>query len=381
MTRPRLLFLLLLFAAVNASAVPLRFVVTHNGDSGPGSLRAAIESVNNGPCAVSACWISFSFTDAVIALESPLPIVKAYDILIDGGRGIALDGTKLTSGNGLDLNVTARAEVDSLTIRNFPGNGILLRMRVRTSGFDPSPELKVSRCVVERNQRGVNLGPAGGSGSAAVYDSIIAENVRSGLFLSSGSRLLAEWNWIAGNGGSGIFLDNGVGGMTTIAHNVIERNHDFGIAMAPAAGSVRIRLNSIAHNGGGAIDIGLDGPNKEWPWLYGPRQGAVLEAASYDPETNTTTITGTLDDMLNNHCGCFYSYAIALYSNEKAEHGEYAEAETYLGEVKLTAGRFVFTFNGDLRGRYVTALPTRWYNFDFSQIPDTVELSNTVLVQ
>jgi hypothetical protein len=378
--------IVLLLTAATASAAPLRFTVTQAGDSGPGSLREAVETLNAGVCAISACAIGFDLGgQATIALQSPLPAIRAYDVLIDGEREIAIDGGALSAGDGFDLEVRGHAEIAGLTIRNFPGNGILFRLLARTSPFDPLAQLKVLRCVIERNQRGITLGPAGW-GAAQVYESLIADNVRSGIFLwaknergiQSGPELLAEWNWIAGNGASGIFLDDGVQ-KATIAHNVIEGNHDFGVAIAPQARVVRLRLNRIAHNGGGAIDIGLDGPNREWPFLYGPRTSAVLESATYDPAANTTTITGTLDD--GTFCQCFYSYGIALYANDAAEHGEYAEAETFLGETQLIARRFVFTAGGDLRGKYVTALPTRWYLFDFSQIPDTLELSKALLVR
>jgi hypothetical protein len=59
----------------------------------------------------------------------------------------------------------------------------------------------------------------------------------------------------------------------------------------------------------------------------------------------------------------------------------FAAAQNYLGDAQPNGSGFVLTFNGDLRGKYITALATRWVNGVGSDLFDTAELSKAFLVQ
>jgi hypothetical protein len=372
------------------AVLPRRFVVTQSGDSGAGSLRAAFEAVSaDAVCATMPCAIELDILPAedkpVIALQLPLPRIEAHYVLIEGNA--VIDG-RAAGGNGFDFNVAQRAEVYGLTIRNFADNAILLRPRRRVSPFDDTASaLTVTHCVIEHNFRGVNIGP-GWLSDAVIRDNVIRDNVRTAIFDWSEHdpagairpRMRIERNRIAGNGASGIFFGEGSDG-ALILDNVIESNRDFGIAVARGARLVRILANSIVHNGNAAIDLGLDGPTLTFPTPQGDRSAAVIESATYDPATNTTTITGRPSVTPIGICDLCLTHAVSLYANRAAEHGEFAEAETYLGEAEPKGSGFVFTFNGNLRGQYVTALATRWVNGVGSDFFDTGELSKAFLVQ
>jgi len=374
---------------IAGAALYRRFTVNRTADSGDGSLRAAVEALNaDAICADLPCAIDFDIVPSAghtIALQSPLPRITAYDVLVDGGGSMAVDGAAAGNANGLDFD-GVRGEVAGVTIRNFGDNAILLRLRRRATPFDPSPRLVVSNSVIEGNFRGITFGP-GWLGRALISDCKVINNVRSGIFdwsehdpgfpLEPVMRI--ERNRIAGNGASGIFLGEGSDG-ALLDGNVIEGNRDFGVAVARGARSVRLLANSIAHNGHAAIDVGLDGPSPVVASPSGNRDAAVIQSATYDPATNTTTIAGLPSVRPIGVCDFCGTFLVSLYANDAAEHGEYAEAQQYLGEAQPNGLGFVFTFNGDLRGKYITALATRWLNLVGSDLFDTGELSKAVLV-
>ena len=381
---------------IGGAAQYRHFIVTQTGDSGPGSLRAAIEAVNaDATCATLPCAIDFDIVspDAVhqIALRSPLPQINAWDVLVDGttqpSGQIEIDGAGPDSGNGLDFNGALRAEAIGLTLRKFGNNAILIRNRVRQKMFDTTPALFVSHCIIQENFRGIVLSPGWFDGGA-IRDCVISHNIRSGIFDWSehdpGFPLLpvlrVERNTISDNGASGIFLGEGSDG-ALLAGNVIERNRDFGVAVARGAINVRILANSIAHNGNSAIDVGLDGPSSVAPSRFGNRVMPVIASAVYDPATNTTTVRGTPAVTPISTCDLCQTNIVSLYANDAAEHGQYAEAQTYLGDAQPNGNGFVFTYKGDLRGKYLTALDTLWANLVGSNLYVAGELSKAFLVR
>jgi parallel beta-helix repeat protein len=370
-----------------------RFIVTQPGDAGDGSVRAMVEALNADPlCASVPCSIDFDIPSAdgaaTIALQSALPQITGRDVLVDGstqsgtiGR-ITLDGAAV-AGNALDFNVGERAEVYGLTIASFGDNAVLLRQR-RTE----TRQLTVSHCTIEHNLRGINFTP-GYLGTALISDNTLRDNVRSAVFDGSDHNpgvplqppMRIENNVITGNGASGIFLGNGSDG-ALITGNRIEANRDFGIGVGPGAINVRIVGNSIAHNGNLAIDIGLDGPTLLLSQPTGDRSAAVIGTATYDPVTNTTTITGPKPSVVPiGICDLCITHIVSLYANDAAEHGEYAEAQTYLGDAQPNGAGFVLTVKGNLRGKFITALSTRWVNGVGSDLYNTGELSKAFQVR
>jgi hypothetical protein len=315
---------------------------------------------------------------ATIRPQSPLPQITARDVLVTGPA--VLDGAA-TSGNALDFAGAERAEVTGLTIVGFADNAVLLRPRLTESS------LTVTHCDLERNFRGINFAAGGFLEDVIIRDNTLRDHARPAIFDGSDNdpgdslvpRIRIERNRIIGNGASGIFLGERSDG-ALIIDNLIELNHDFGIAVARGAHNVRILQNSIAHNGS-AIDIGLDGPTLLLPTPQGDRSAAVIESARYDPATNTTIISGKPSVTPIGICDLCITHIVSIYANDAAEHGEFAEAQNYLGDAQPDGKGFVFTFNGDLRGKYITALATRWVNGVGSDLFNTGELSKAFLVQ
>jgi len=366
------------------------FAVTQTGDAGAGSLRAAIDALNaDSVCAALPCAIDFDLApDSTIVLQSALPQITAHDVLVDvlGKGSVTLDGAAVR-GNALDFNVAERATVDGLTIANFGDNAILLRTHRPQNFADPFQSFEVTNCVLRHNVRGINVTPGSSIWSSVIRDNLLADNARSAVFVDNDHNLggplvpaiRIERNRITGNGASGIYLGPGSDG-ALLVDNVIEHNHDFGLAVARGAINVRLLPNVIAHNGA-AIDIGLDGPTPSLPEPTGDRSPAVIESARYDPATNTTTISGRPGVTPIGICDLCMTHIVSLYANDAPEHGEYAEAQTYLGEAQPNGAGFVFTFNGDLRDKYVTALVTLWVNGVGSDLFNTAELSKAVLIR
>lgn len=119
------------------------FVVTSGADSGPGTLRAAIENANAaaGPHTIEFAiptsdpgFVPGSTDYWRIALSTPLPVVTQATF-VDGwsqrqppGPGlpiIELDGSALAAGDGLVVG-TSDCVVRGLTVVHFPGSGLAI---------------------------------------------------------------------------------------------------------------------------------------------------------------------------------------------------------------------------------------------------------------
>lgn len=136
----RSLAVLSFIAVFLPAAFAVEFVVTTDADSGPGSLREAIERANATCIDGSECRISgIRDGDLIIRLFSPLPAITACNLLLSAGsnsiytwhRAIELDGSALKTGNGFEVRTACRAGqrgvfITGFAIGGFPENGILL---------------------------------------------------------------------------------------------------------------------------------------------------------------------------------------------------------------------------------------------------------------
>jgi hypothetical protein len=131
-----------------------------------------------------------------------------------------------------------------------------------------------------------------------------------------------------------------------VAGNIITGNHDFGIA-APRHNVVDVQANSIAHNGGGGIDIGLDGRTLETTDSFlGPVIAPHIDSARFDAASGDTIIEGPVPFG-------FSPRTIYLYTNTTLDIDGFAEGERFLGSPQFAAGRFTLRVHEDLRGLYV----------------------------
>lgn len=358
------------------------FPVTTAADAGPGSLRHAIFTINaDRDCNTSwpntPCKAAFRITEPVpeegwytVRLRSPLPALTAWDTGIDGstqtatntlGPKVAIDGSALAFGDGITTDGPApsgRSEIRGLAIGGFPANGILATAR---------SEIRVEECYIGVDPTGRHANPNGSRGIAShllrgtIANNVIGGNGRSGIFflgdLSVGPNIRNNRIGVAahddtpiGNGASGIYIGDFYGAYNypAIEGNVIANNHHFGIGLSPKA-PMLILANSIRDNGGGGIDIGLDGPS-EAAYGVGGVGGVlpvpVILSATY--ANGITTITGysTAGDRRQ----------VLLYANSTLDPGGFAEGEQFLGMTPLKFGgdtAFTFEYHGDLRGKFI----------------------------
>src|SRR5262249_41122753 len=130
-------------ATIAVTRVERAYVVSSAEDSGPGSLRAALDDANRecdrdgGPCRI-LFRIGPSVSGpgyALIRLASPLPAITVTDLALEAGSSspyptpaiptVFLDGRLLETGNGLEIRSAGRFEVSGLAVGGFPENGIL----------------------------------------------------------------------------------------------------------------------------------------------------------------------------------------------------------------------------------------------------------------
>jgi len=336
------------------------YPVTTALDGGPGSFRQAILDTNAECPANIPCRIDFEISEPVpaegwftIAPKSPLPEVVAPDIAIDGerqttisgntnpkGPEVFLDGRGVDTADGLTI-LGARAMVRGLAIGGFPGNGMLVlrsAMLVEDNyiGIDPAGTIPVPNGL-----RGI----MGDGYGAEIRNNVLSHNTRSGVFLWHNANI--HDNRIESNGASGIFL-GGESGFddSVIVNNTITGNHDFGIAV-PHRNLVDVRANSIAHNAGGGIDVGLDGRTLETDDSFvGPVVAPHIESARFDAASGDTIIDGPTPFG-------FSPRTIYLYANTTLDADGFAEGERFLGSPQFAGGRFTLRVHEDLRGLFV----------------------------
>jgi parallel beta-helix repeat protein len=203
-----------------------------------------------------------------------------------------------------------------------------------------------------------------------ITHNVISGNLRSGIYLTAANNTAVTDNRIGVSAGTDDPLPNGASGVffgdtstvstapvsfadpllpVTVEGNVIEFNHDFGVALDPNS-SIQILDNVIAHNRGAAIDLGMDG------LTLGSISGPVapmpaVAAARYDAATGETSIEGTAAATTAiSHLD--YTATVYLYASDSA----LSEGQRFLGTAPTDrAGRFVFRIKSDLRGKYISA--------------------------
>jgi hypothetical protein len=351
-------------------------VVTNSGDAGPGSLRAAIEYVND-TCNTEfiPCRIVFNITEPLpsrgwytILPNTPLPEITATDFEIDGatqtqfsgdtnplGPEIALDGSAVGIGHGLRLGGIGLAVVRHLAIGGFPWDG----MAVSRDSFARS---LISDNYIGTDATGTHPFPNGSRGITFdlpgsefdVKHNLIASNGRSGVFIAGAYSITLEENTISANGAAGVMIGPQATD-TLLLRNVIADNTRFGVAIAPEPNRYSLVDNSITRNGFIGIDRGLDGfsgyESDEQIVTAAKIPPPRLLSASYEPRNNETTIVGTYFEE-NDHWG---TWTMTLFGNTTND----GQGELVLGHAVATNGTFRFVVRGDLRGQFITATGQR----------------------
>ncbi|HWW61316.1 MAG TPA: right-handed parallel beta-helix repeat-containing protein, partial [Thermoanaerobaculia bacterium] len=341
-----------------------RFAVTHNGDGGAGSLRDAIRLLNaDAACINDPCRVDFQTSGIIDVLQSPLPLIAAGEVLLDGESKIEIRGDALEAGEGLQIH-SRNATVRGLAVTGFPFNGVSIQPPI-FGGF--ATFVFENDRIARNGHRGLVV--SGGVFTGIVRDNVFENNRRSGLFVadsqSVGFSLAPVFhvtgNRVVDNGASGMFFGPTSDG-AFVHDNVITGNGDFGVAIGRGARNMRVESNVIAGNGVSAIDIGLDGPNRV----------ATLFSASFDPATGRTTITGAGESI------GYGTLTQTFYASDAP-----GNVRELIGSVASDprTGAFTAVFDRDLRGKYIASITLRTINADGSLLYDTSELSNAVRVE
>ncbi len=298
-----------------ADLIPLSaedLLVTHSGDSGPGSLRQALTYANQN---MGADTIRFAipgtdegysgFGTWSIRPLSPLPVITDGYLLIVGdsqafftgedanpfGPEIEIDGSLAENADGLWINAP-NVEIAHVALNFFSLSGIVVyngdngRIRSCYFGTDPRGEKAagnggagiyfagdtrnffIDTNHISGNQAsGIML--SGNCSDIRISNSTVVGNALEGIHIAGGcdSNEVAA-NWIAGNGRAGVYLLES--DMNTIANNTIGTdenavgvpgNGGAGIYLDHSAGNLAV-LNHIWDNGGDGIR--LEGESARW---------------------------------------------------------------------------------------------------------------------
>ena len=340
-----------------------RATVSNGGDSGPGSLRAAIEETNQ-LCGTRdvLCHIDFSFGEGIPALVEPLtalPALTACHVVMgepNGPRAV-ISGRHVPAGDGLELRApceTASLQMFGITIRDFPRDAIAMT---------------TTRLLALTNVELLSNGARGVSATVPeafvwLNDVVIGANGRSALALFDKGGAQIRNTWI-GIGRDGSELGNGASGIYAaprssridIRDTIIANNSHFGLALGDGARpfihwpTVTITRNILD------VDWQLDGPtlNREDDDI--PNTPRVLNAR-YDAATDSTRVTFAIDEPPQ------HTMDIQLWTSDRVTIFGTAHLDKLAGVKRITAGTptsqpFTIEIRGDLRGLHVSAVQIR----------------------
>jgi hypothetical protein len=294
--------------------VPTVFTVTTLADAGPGSFRQAILDANanvgpdtinfnvgTGPIAILPLTQLDTITDAVVIDGTTQPgFASAPIVQIDGGS--APTGT-----NGLVINAS-NVTVRGLIVNKFAGDGIQVVGPITDVGFFG-------------NYIGLDPAGAGGKGNGA---SGLAIFPLSGVpsTITVGGASLADRNFVGANGQNGIYVGQGVSGVT-ITNNYLgldvagvldAGNNGSGVLCDLGANNVTITNNKIAGNGGDGValnasfNVTISG---NWAGLAVDGKTAVRNDFSGVAMFNgSTSVTVTNNVLSGNGTGVYIGNAI-----------------------------------------------------------------------
>ena len=280
----RLVLLVFLATVFRFSAEAAILVVSNTNDSGPGSLRQAIDDANLAPDHDTIVFNIPGPTPVTIVPASGLPALIA-PTLVDGTTQpgyagqpvVGLVGTSAGTSSGLGLQ-GGNSEVRGLFINRFSGNGIQIQSQsnvVAGCFIGTSPDGTVR---LPNNAAGVAIISArhnrvGGTNSAE--RNILSGN-QTGLWIAGNTATgnVAQGNFIGtditgtislANANNGVLLSapgNTIGGTIAEARNVISGNGQSGVYVNDAFSSnnwVCGNFIGTKVNGASALSNGVDG--------------------------------------------------------------------------------------------------------------------------
>jgi hypothetical protein len=316
-------------AAVAASASPLApsgdtIIVTSTADSGPGTLRQALEDAQSGDT-ITFDTATFPPTLPVtISITSELPHIHVSDLMIDASNaGVILDGSSGPGDwlAGVQIVSSDGNRIQGLKVSNFSGPGIAI------SGD--------AQFNVIGGDRGVGSGPFG-QGNLLSHNAIGVDLSTVGTTLNTVTGNLVGTDSTGeaalGNERSGVWISEGATGNSIGPDNVIAYNGGSGVHVQ-AADSLHntITQNSIHDNGGRGIV------------LQGGANGGRATPAMIEFDLAAGSVAGVT-------CA---KCAVEIFSDSDDEGAIY-EGEVVAG----SGGSFAFEKGASLTGPHVTATTT-----------------------
>lgn len=380
-------------------------VVTNTGDSGAGSLRAAIQAAQSGACS-SPCNIVFNIAGTPgpggVFTIAPLTSLEGLGIgsaaVVDGATQTAFSGDTNPTGPEIVISGANACLVTQQCRGFYIGNGSVVRnvifngwTRASNSGHGVAIMLastnpiaaEVTDNYIGTDPTGMFAVPNDHGIDTLAYGPLIARNVISGnidygIFGQRGliganlgaNTIVANYIGTTRNGnaplpnGMGIQIIGSVqpvniaiGDILPGQGNVIAYNLAEGIRLNAGPGcNNTIRGNSIHSNGSlGIADTGPGFPITS-PQCSVERFPPQLETLSYDSGTGQSTVTG----------GFYGRAGVALtldwYTNTVADPSGFGEGETYIATRNVTTdaqGLWSVQLPGDLRNSNLVATTTQ----------------------
>lgn len=201
-------------------------LVTHGGDSGPGSLRQALLNADTGDVIQFETHVFTTTTGAyTITLSSPLPALTDGTVTLDASNAVVvIDGSALTGdADGITIASTGNT-VQGLELRGFPRHGIYLTSTANGNTIGGS----VLIGTPPTGQGNV----LAGNGDAGIFVDGSSDNVILGNRIGSDGT-----GFVAGPGNArGIVLQagaqrNSIGGAGPEQRNIISGNTGHGIVL------------------------------------------------------------------------------------------------------------------------------------------------------
>lgn len=383
-----------------------RIVVTTPSDFGAGSLREAIEIVNDDPLCgtVTVCRILFA-GPMTITPSIPLPPIRKCNVEIIGGEGIepadqpkaiVISGENATWGNGLEVRASCGPHVPgvtlkSLVVHSWPWNGIYFEAPEPHGG---SGIHTILYSYIGLNPMGLEARPNRGRGvvtdspyeRVSIISTLVSGNGRSGVAFFRGEQGSVSGGKIGinrhhqplGNGASGIFS---FGVPLAVGGSIVAYNAHAGVSIARGTARASVTASEIHSNGGLPIDWGLDGrtpPDDESDGiLNAPR---ILDAV-YDPSDNSTRIRGTVRVRKGPSEGPIFQVQSYLASSERGDVVDWFGSGYQRVDPHVEGPSdepFEILIVGDLRGKLIALQTVMWFaargDYQSSEISEAVRV-------
>ena len=350
----------MLSVALAAPAGAATFTVSDPGDTGAGTLRAAITSANVDS---TADQIDFTLGGQTISLASALPAIT-QPVTIDSTTDTTnfLDGSAAgVAANGFTINAS-NVVIKGLEIDGFSGWGILIAGSSNTIGGN---QIGVGG---DNTSGGISIssGTANAIGGSAGSNMIVG-NSGPGIAIASDSNVVTG-NTIGdfgfGNAGNGVTISgtassNQIGGVNNGDGNSIFENGAAGVAVTGTGTANSIVGNSISSNTDLGIDLGTSGITAND--ATDPDTGAnTLQnfpvLTDFTTAAGNSTVHGTFNSTPNTQ------FRIDFYGVPQCDGSGNGEGDTPVGSVNVaTDGSGNATINAtipEIGDHFVSATAT-----------------------